>query len=222
MGVDARPLDRAGALCTAARLGCRQGARDGRRDRRRLRRQDGRLSGASRARALQEGAPAGEDGHDARGGVPGQRPHLGGACAREDRRQEGRAHRCRGGGAEVSGRCLRRLAGAARLHVRLCALRPRKRKGHRLRRGDEPAQGRGLPRPGRTDLGVCGRERRRRARPEDRDGPDRAAPQERGQARHQEPPTDQNSVRSASSRRWKRPSRTPTGARRSRRTRDAA
>ena len=39
---------------------------------------------------VQEGAPAGEDGDDARGGVPRLRPDLGRARARQDRRQEGR------------------------------------------------------------------------------------------------------------------------------------
>ena len=49
----------------------------------------------------------------------------------------------------------------------------------------QPAEGRGLSRAGRADLGVRGRERDRRDRRQARHRPDRAAPQERGQAGHQ-------------------------------------
>ena len=185
VGVDAGPLDRARPLRAAARLGHRQDARDRGRDRRRVRRQDRRLSRADRAGAVQEGAPAGEDGDDARGGVPRLRPDVGRARARQDRRQEGRPHRRGRGRAQVPGRRLRRLAGAAGLHVRVRALRPRERQGGRLRRGDEPAEGRGLSRARRTDRRVRRRERDRRDRRQDRHGPDRAAPEERGQAGHQ-------------------------------------
>ena len=185
VGDDAGPLDRARALRAAARLGRRQGPRHLLGDRRRLRRQDRRLSRAGRAGALQEGRAPGEDGDDARGGVPRLRPDLGRARARQDRRQEGRTHRRRGGRAQVPGRRVCRLAGAARLHVRLRALRPREREGGGLRRGDQPAEGRGLPRAGRAHLRVRRRERDRRDRRQARHRPDRAAPQERGQAGHQ-------------------------------------
>ena len=46
------------------------------RDRRRLRRQDRRVPGAPRARALRQDLPAGEDGDDPRGGLPGHRADL--------------------------------------------------------------------------------------------------------------------------------------------------
>ena len=49
----------------------------------------------------------------------------------------------------------------------------------------QPAEGRGLSRARRPDLRVRRRERDRRDRRQDRHGPDRAAPQERGQAGHQ-------------------------------------
>ena len=55
-------------------------------------------------------------------------------------------HRRRRGRAQVPGGRLPRLAGAAGLHVRLRALRPREREGRRLRRGHQPAEGRGLSR----------------------------------------------------------------------------
>ncbi len=58
-------------------------------------------------------------------------------------------HRRRRGRAEIPGRRVRRLAGAAGLHVRLRALRPGERQGRRLRRGDQPAEGGGLSRAGR-------------------------------------------------------------------------
>ena len=127
----------------------------------------------------------GEDGDDARGGVPRVRSNLGRARARQDRRQERRAHRGGGGRAQVPGGRLCRLAGAAGLHVRLRALRSGEREGRGLRRRHQPAQGRGLSRARRADLGVRRRERGRRDRRQDRHGPDRPAAQERGQAGHQ-------------------------------------
>ena len=69
-------------------------------DRRRLRRQDRGLSGARGPGAGQEGTPAGQDGHDPRGGVPGERPRLRRARACQDRHQAGRTHRRRGGRAK--------------------------------------------------------------------------------------------------------------------------
>ena len=59
-------------------------------------------------------------------------------------------------------------------------------------------EGRGLPRAGRADLRVRGRERGRRDRQEARHRPDRAAPEERGQARAPRPPTGRSSGPSAS------------------------
>ena len=117
---DAGPLDRARALRAAARLGRRQGPRH--RRRRSAAASAARPSSISsrwRWRCRKKARAAGEDGDDARGGVPRLRPDLGRARARQDRRQEGRAHRRRRGRAQVPGGRLRRLAGAAGLHVRL-------------------------------------------------------------------------------------------------------
>ena len=74
--LDPGPLHRARPLRQAARHGHRQAARHRLRDRRRLRRQDRGLSRAAGARAVAQGAAAGEDGDDARGGVqaPPARP----------------------------------------------------------------------------------------------------------------------------------------------------
>ena len=61
--------------------------------------------------------------------------------------------------AEVPGRRVPRLADPARLHVRLRHVRPAERRGHRLRRGEQPAEGRGLSRTRRADRVVRGGKR---------------------------------------------------------------
>ena len=135
-----------------------EAARDRLRDRRRLRRQDRRLPRAARARAVAQGGPAGEDGDVAHRGLPGDRSDLRREGLGQDRRDARRAdHRGRGA-AQVPGRRVPGLAGAARLHVRVRAVRSRERACDRLRRGREPAEGRGVPRAGRTDRGVRRRE----------------------------------------------------------------
>ena len=69
----------------------------------------------------------------------------------------------------------------------MCAFAPydlAERRGHRLRRGDQPAEGRGLPRAGRADRGVRGRVRDRRAGRAARHRPDRVPPEERREGGH--------------------------------------
>ena len=185
MGHHAGPLDRARPLRAAARLGHLQDPCHGLGDRRRLRRQDGRLPRAAGAGAVQEVAQGREDGDEPRRGVPRLRPDLWRQRVGQDRRQEERQDRRRRGDPEVSGRRVPGLARAAGLHVRVRALRPRACEGRRLRRGDQPPEGGGLSRTGRPDLGVCRRERGGRAVRAPRHRSDRAAPQERGQGRHQ-------------------------------------
>ena len=80
-----------GALRQAARHGDLEDPGDRVRDRRRLRRQDGRLSRAARAGPVEEGACAGQDGDEPRGGVPGDRPDLGRQRLGQGRRQAGTA-----------------------------------------------------------------------------------------------------------------------------------
>ena len=76
------------------------------------------------------------------------------------------------------------LAVHEHLHVRLRALRHRERARGRLRRGVEPAEGRGLSGARLADRRLRGRERARHAGAEDRHGSARAAPEERRQGRH--------------------------------------
>ena len=64
-------------------------------------------------------------------------------------------------------------------------LRPGERQGGRLRRRLQPAEAGRLSRAGRADGGLRGRKRDRRAGPEDRHGPDRVPPEERGQGGHE-------------------------------------
>ena len=110
------------------------------RDRRRLRRQDGRLSRAAGAGPLAQVPPSGQDGDDARGGVPGHRADLGCPGAGEDGRHEGRPdHRGRGRAGLPGGRLPGR-AGPAGCDERLCALRHRACPGRGLRRGEQPAR----------------------------------------------------------------------------------
>ena len=69
----------------------------------------------------------------------------------------------------------------------LCAFAPyddRERAHGRLRRRLQPAEIGRLSRAGLADLGLRGRERRRHAGQEDRHGPARIAPQERGRSGH--------------------------------------
>ena len=101
----------------------------------------------------------GQAGDEPRRGVPRHRPDLGRRRRGQARRQEGRhAHRGQGR-AQIPGRRVPGLAGRPGLHVRLCLLRPAERRHHRLRRGEQPAEGRGLPRARRADLGVRRRKR---------------------------------------------------------------
>ena len=104
----------------------------------------------------------------------------------EDRRQEGRHHHRRAGGAEVSGRRLPGLAGAAGLHggFAMYDIQNVDVTGYDV--VSATAEGRGLSRARRADLVLRRRKRDRRARPQARHGPDRAAPEERGQGRHQD------------------------------------
>ena len=66
---------------------CRDDQGDSQRDRRRVRRQDHGLPRAAGHRAVAQGEPAGEDGDDARRGVPRHRPDLRHEGSREDRRE---------------------------------------------------------------------------------------------------------------------------------------
>ena len=157
------------------------------RDRRRVRRQDAGVSGAAGARAVEEVRPAGEDADDAGGSVPRLRSDLGRHHGGEDRRQEGRHHRRGEARAEVPGRRLPRLADPARLHVRLRDVRPAEHRGHRLRRGEQPAEGRRLSCAGRADRLVRGGMRAGRPGAQARHGSDRAPREERREERHQDP-----------------------------------
>ena len=74
--------------------------------------------------------------------------------AGQDGRHQGRQVRGRLRRAQVPGGRLPGLAGAARRHVRLRALRHRERARDRLRRGLQPAEGGGLPGARRADLRV--------------------------------------------------------------------
>ena len=178
---DAGPFHRARPLRQDARHGHRQAARRRVRDRGRLRRQDGRLSRAARARALAQVASPGQDGDDARGGVPRHRPDLRGQRLGQGRGHQRRPDHRRRGGTQVSGGRVPGRAGAAGRDERVRALRPRARQGGRLRRGDQPAEGRGVSRARRADLRVRGRVRDGRAGQDARHGPGRVSPEERGQ-----------------------------------------
>ena len=99
-----------------------------------------------------------------------------GACdERQDRRQEGRHHRRGQAGAEISGRRVRRLADRAGLHVRLRDVRPAERRCRRLRRRQQPPEGRGLSRPRRADHLIRGGKPDRRSGDQARHGPADAA-----------------------------------------------
>ena len=119
-----------------------------------------------------------------RGGVPRDRPDLRRQRLGQGRGDQGRPDHRRRGGAQIPGGRLPGLAGAAGRDERVRALRPRARQGGRLRRGDQPAEGRGVSRARRADLRVRGRVRDRRAGQDARHGPDRVPPEERGQGGH--------------------------------------
>ena len=72
-------------------------------------------------------------------------------------------HRRRRGGAEVPGRRLPGLAGRPGCMCAFACYDLDERRGRRLRRGEQPAEGRGLSRARRADRRVRGRERDRRA-----------------------------------------------------------
>ena len=160
--------------------------RDADRDRRRLRRQDRGLSRAAGDQAVAEDRQAGEDDHDARGGVPRLRPGSGRHRQGQDRRQEGRPHRRRRMHGRDAGGRLPGLAGRAGLHVRLRLLRHRQHPHRGLRRRQQPAQGRGLSRARRADLGVGRRVDARYPGAAAQDGSDRPAPEERREEGHQD------------------------------------
>ena len=82
-------------------------------------------------------------------------------------------------GAEVPGRRLPGLADRAGLHVRLRDVRHPERRGRRLRRGQQPAEGGGVSRAGRADLLLRGRKRDGRPGAQAGHGSDRAAREER-------------------------------------------
>ena len=114
------------------------------------------------------------------------------------------------------------LAHPRRRRLRAFALRPRQRAHHRLRRRDEPAEGRGLPRAGRADRRLRGGVRARRTRPRPEDGSAAAAPEECGQAGHQGGLRPDVPRASATRRRWRRRSAIRTTRHRWVRTRAAA
>ena len=126
--------------------------RHSRRDRWRLRRQDHRLSRAAGAGAGQEVGPAGEDGDEPRGGVPLHGPDLGLAPARS---RSAPRRTARSSAAKATYRLQAGAFPGSPIRGAVgCSLSPydvAERAAHGLRRGDEPAQGRGLSRAGRAD-----------------------------------------------------------------------
>ena len=164
--LDARASSWCAPIAPSCSASNRQDPRDPGRDRRRLRRQDAGLSRAGGAGAVAEDRAAGQDGDEPRGGVPRHRPDLGRRHRGQARRQEGRH------ASSPPKLVVKYQAGAfpgspvgAGLHVRLRAVRHPERQDRRLRRRVEPAEGRGLPRARRADLGVRRRELHRRAGP---------------------------------------------------------
>ena len=133
-------------------------------------------------------------------------PTSGAVDRGQDRRQEGRHDRRRRGGAEVPGRRLPRLAGEPA--PSMCAFARydiAERACRRLRRGLQPAEGRGLPRARRADLGL----RASRACIDELAGkldmdPIEAAAEERREGGHQGRLRPEASRTSATSRRWRR------------------
>ncbi len=132
-----------------------------------------------------------------RGGVPRHRPDLRRQRLGQGRGHQGRPDHRRRGGAQVPGGRVPGRAGAAGRDERVRALRPRARQGGRLRRGDQPAEGRGVSRARRADLRVRGRVRDGRAGQEARHGPGRVSPEERGQGGHARRLRARSSARSA-------------------------
>ncbi len=174
-------------LCReAARHRHRQHPRHGGGDRRRLRRQDAGLSGAAGARAVEEVRPPGEDADDARGSVPRLRPNLRRHHGSQARREEGRHDRRGAARAEVPGRRIPGFADPAWLHVRLRDVRHPERRGHRLRRGEQPPEGGGVSCTRRADRVVRGGKRDGRPGAQARQGPDRTARAERCAQWHQD------------------------------------
>ena len=113
------------------------------------------------------------------------------------------------------------LAGGRRFDDRPGLLRRPQLLDRRLRRGDQHAQGRGLSRAGRADLGLRRGERGGRPGAEARHGSDRPAREERGARRRARRPMARPSATSAMSRPSRRSSGIPTTPRRSARTRAA-
>ena len=114
--------------------------------------------------AVAQGGAAGQAGDEPRRGVPGDRPDLEHLHVGQDRRHQGRPHHRRRGGAEVPGRRLfraRRWSGAPCRPSPATTCSPRE--GARLRRGHQPAQGRGLSRARLAHVRLRGGKRGRRA-----------------------------------------------------------
>ena len=174
-----------------------QDPRDADRDRRRLRRQDRGLSRAAGARAVEEVRPAGQDGDDPRGGVPRHRPDLGRApCAsRSAPRRTARSPPPKASSSCQAGA----FPGSPVQPGAACAPSPATTSPtSRSSATTSSATGRRSPptaRPARRSR----RSRvesvdRRCSRRKLRHGPDRAAPEERRQARAPRPPTVRSSA----------------------------
>ncbi len=179
------PVHGARLLRQAPRSRHRRHPRDPGRNRRRVRRQDAGLLGAGGLGAGQEDRPPDQDGDEPRGGVPRHRAGCGLGRRGQARRQKGRQADRRRGQSQIPGRRLSGVARRARLHVRVCDVRPAQCPGDRLRCGLEPAQGRGLPRAGRAEFVLGCRKLPRRAGAAAGDRPAGLAPKKRSQGRGQ-------------------------------------
>ena len=111
------PFRGAGTLREAPRDGRVQAPGHCIRDRRRFRREDSRVPRAARADAVTQVRTPRQDDHVPGGSLPRIRPCAGHLYLGQGRCQEGRSHHCGRGGAEVSGRSVPGIAGAAGLHV---------------------------------------------------------------------------------------------------------
>ena len=100
------------------------------------------------------------------------------------------------------------------LHVRLRDVRHPERRCRRLRRGQQPAEGRGVSRPGRADLVLRGGKRDGRPGAQAGHGPDRAARDRTARATAPRRITGRRTRTSASSPRWRRRRTIRTGRRR--------
>ncbi len=200
---------------------CRDDQGDPHRDRRRVRRQDHRVSRTAGARAVAEDEPPGEDGDDARRGVPRDGSDLWHEGSREDRREVRRDARRRHRVSVVRRRRLSRLAVGCRRDV-LPRVLPHSQLLHRSqRRRRQQAEGRGVSRARIADGGVRDRIGHRRDRAHARDGSDRAAAQECSRRRRRGTVRAQVRADRIEGRCSRRPGVTRTGRRRSDPIRDA-